>query len=108
MRDNIMIGKFDERVETVSETEMLSETRRGVEILLKIRSTKDLVEDFILTGTMTITPEVSIVRGWIMYELQRRNPKAFNAWLDSEDGADASLRKYFRRNNDRWKGGGKK
>lgn len=97
MRDNIMIGKFDERVETVSETEMLSETRRGVEILLKIRSTKDLVEDFILTGTMTITPEVSIVRGWIMYELQRRNPKKFIAWLDSEDCADASLRKYFLR-----------
>lgn len=96
MKDNIMIGKFDERVETVSETEMLSETRRGVKILLRIRSTKDLVEDFIMTGFMEMTPEVPIVRGWIMYELQLRNPKAFNAWLDSEDGTDASLRKYFK------------
>ena len=87
---------------------MLLETRRGVGILLKIRNTKDLIEDFILTGFMEETPELPIVRGWIMNELQRRNPKAFNAWLDSEDGTDASLRKYFRRNNDRWKGGGKK
>lgn len=87
---------------------MLLETRRGVEILLRIRSTKDLVEDFIMTGFMEMTPELPMVRGWIMDELQRRNPKAFNAWLDSEDGTDASLRKYFRRNNDRWKGGGKK
>lgn len=87
---------------------MLSETRRAVKMLLSLRSTKDLVEDFIFAGFMEMTPEVPIVRGWIMDELQRRNPKAFNAWLDSEDGTDASLRKYFRRNNDRWKGGEKK
>ena len=86
-RDNIMTVKDSET--------MLWETRRAAEILLRIRSTKDLVGDYILTGSMPMTLELLIARGSILEELQYRNPKAFIDWVNSEDWNDASLRKYF-------------
>ena len=63
--------------------------------ILKKRTTKQLVEDFILTDSMKMTPELPIVRGWIMDELESRDPEAFNAWMDDEECTDESLRKYF-------------
>lgn len=47
------------------------------------RPTYDLVTDFENTESMEITPEVALVRGWIMDELEARDPEAFNAWLDA-------------------------
>ena len=45
-------------------------------------ATKQLVEAMeITTGH---TPEEAEVRHWIMDELERRNPAAFEAWIDAE------------------------
>lgn len=50
------------------------------------------------TEFLTISPETAITRGWIMDELEKRNPSAFNAWLDSESPEDSALRRYFTEN----------
>lgn len=39
------------------------------------------------------TRESSIIRGWLMDEIERRYPDAFNAWLDN-DAYDGELRDY--------------
>lgn len=41
------------------------------------------------------TPETPIVRGWLMDELERRNPEAFSAWLDQDAPEDSQLRQYI-------------
>ena len=46
-------------------------------------STKKIVEQFELTETMR-DPYIPTVRGWYMDELEKRNQKAFDEWLDSE------------------------
>lgn len=38
---------------------------------------------------------ISIVRGWLMDEIESRNPEGFDAWLDDEDSTDENLRKYI-------------
>lgn len=48
--------------------------------------TEMLIEIMELTLT-DHRPEVPTVRGWVMDELERRDPEAFEAWLDSEDGS---------------------
>lgn len=40
-------------------------------------------------------PEISIVRGWLMDELEKRNSEAFNKWLDNEFPEDSDLRSYM-------------
>jgi len=55
-------------------------------------TTADLVKQFELTDKMEISTEVAIVRGWLMDELEKRNPEAFDAWIDSDEG---SPRNYF-------------
>jgi hypothetical protein len=56
-------------------------------------TTRQLVDTFILTGNVN-APHIPTVRGWIMDELEARDPAAFDAWL--EDYADdADLLKYF-------------
>lgn len=62
--------------------------------MIAARSTKSLIEDFILTGT---TDDVNIptVRGWIMDELEARNPDAFAAWIGQDIPTDESLRDYY-------------
>ena len=40
--------------------------------------------------------ELATVRGWLMDELERRNPEGFNAWLEHEPALeDKDLRKYI-------------
>ena len=41
------------------------------------------------------TPETPVVRGWLMDEIERRNPEAFNAWLDQDAPEDDQLRQYM-------------
>ena len=70
---------------------------------LKARKTRDLIRDFILTGKImdvahetgkTYDPNLTTVRGWLMDEIERRNPEAYEAWLDS-DTDDDGLLAYF-------------
>ena len=51
---------------------------------LSARKTADLIRDFELTEAMPMTPELPVVRGWIMEELESRNPDAFWAWVESD------------------------
>lgn len=61
---------------------------------LKEMTTSQLIEEFIKTGKNSGTTPT--IRAWIVYELERRDPEAFRAWLDSEDYADdESVKKYF-------------
>jgi hypothetical protein len=56
------------------------------------RTTEELVTDFEVTNSTKMTVELSMVRGWLMDELEARNPDAFWAWIDSKDD---SPRNYF-------------
>lgn len=49
--------------------------------MLRERSTRNLITDFLLTNYKS-DPEIYTVRGWIMDELERRNPEAYSTWLD--------------------------
>lgn len=61
---------------------------------LAARTTEQLVQDWELTEVLPMTPELPIVRGWIMDEFQRREPVAYDAWCDDDD-LDASPRSYY-------------
>lgn len=57
---------------------------------------RQLLEVFIESGRGdTYSKEVYMVRGWIMAELEARDPEAFDAWLDSELNEDADVLKFF-------------
>lgn len=58
-------------------------------------SLETLVDLWEATEAADVTPELPIVRGWLMDELERRNPDGFNAWLEQEDPEDDDLRKFF-------------
>lgn len=54
----------------------------------------DLLDEWELT-TNNNDPEIATVRGWLMDELENRNPEAFNAWLDQDAPEDNQLREYM-------------
>ena len=64
--------------------------------LIKAMTTRQLIDTFIVSDTSN-DPNVYMVRGWIMDELERRNPDAFDAWLESDDSLAGSetLYNYF-------------
>ena len=45
-------------------------------------STEEIVKQFELTELLN-APETSIVRGWYIDELEKRNPAAFDAWIEA-------------------------
>lgn len=51
----------------------------------------DLIDQWELTSTIN-DPEIPTVRGWLMDELESRNPEAFNAWLDQDEPEDSDLK----------------
>ena len=72
--------------------------------ILSVRSTKDLIADFILTGTMmdlahaankAYNPGLPMVRGWILDELEKRNPVSFSAWLEQDAPRDEELYRFM-------------
>ena len=52
---------------------------------IKSASTKKLLELWELTESMNRSQELAIVRGWLMDELEARDPEGFDRWMDSED-----------------------
>ena len=59
-------------------------------------SLETLVDLWEATEAAPLTPEMPTVRGWLMDELERRNPEGFNAWLEHEPALeDKDLRKYI-------------
>lgn len=68
----------------------------AVKNLLATMSTKQLIEQFVLTGNMEYTPELPTVRGWYMDELERRDFDAFAAWLEQDAPEDVDLYKFYK------------
>lgn len=52
--------------------------------LIRDLSIKLLCESFEQTNTID-SNSVSVVRGWLMNELERRNPTKFDAWIMTDD-----------------------
>lgn len=59
--------------------------------IIAAQSTARLIEQFELTELVNDS-SIYTVRGWLMDELETRNPAAFDNWIDSED---ESPRAYF-------------
>lgn len=60
---------------------------------LKNSSLEKLLDLWELTDKMN-GPQVPTVRGWLMDEIERRNPDGFDAWLDQDSPEDQDLRRY--------------
>ena len=54
-------------------------------------TTKNIIFQFELTENMNDV-NIPTVRGWLMDELEKRNPEAFDAWMESDE---ESPRKFF-------------
>ena len=72
-------------------------TTTKIPAIIKTMTTKQLLETFIMTGNVQ-DENIYTVRGWLMDELEARNPEAFDAWLESDDclEGDEALLKYFK------------
>jgi hypothetical protein len=66
---------------------------------LSKRSTEHLINQVIETGKMIDSgfpnSDIYEVRGWLLDELNRRNPEAFSAWVDCFSSDDSDLFKFF-------------
>ena len=62
--------------------------------MMKARTTEQLLNDWAEADSKQITVELSMVRGWIMDELEARNPAAFEKWLDG-NGSVENLRELY-------------
>ena len=51
--------------------------------LIASRTIEELVRDFETTEYLN-TPEVPMIRGWMMDELEKRDAEAFVKWIDSD------------------------
>lgn len=62
--------------------------------ILKASTDAVLINQWELTS-ISNNENISIVRGWLMDEIERRYPEEFNKWLDSEYPKDEDLRKFI-------------
>lgn len=66
--------------------------------VIQSMAARQLIDTFILTGRQIDAgahdSNLYTVRGWLMDELERRDPDAFDAWVDSDED-DAGLLNYF-------------
>lgn len=61
---------------------------------IKNSSTAKLIDLFTLADSWE-DENIPTVRGWIMDELEARDPEAFDAWLEDEVSDGEALRKYY-------------
>ena len=63
--------------------------------MMQSMTTEKLLDLWEATNNMNYAPELPIVRGWLLDELEIRNPVGFYAWLDQEPAAkDEELRRF--------------
>ena len=60
---------------------------------LKNSSLAKLLDLWELTTALN-GPQVPTVRGWLMDEIERRNPDGFDAWMDQDAAEDQDLRRF--------------
>lgn len=63
---------------------------------LKQMSLSRLLDLWELTETNN-DKNIYVVRGWLMDEIESRNPAGFNAWLDQKAPEDKQLREFVTR-----------
>lgn len=51
--------------------------------LISKRTDKELIRDWKVLDTQKVTPEIAVVRGWLMDEIEKRFPEAFDKWLEN-------------------------
>ena len=61
--------------------------------ILESMTLMDLIDEWELTTTIS-DPAIYEVRGWLMDEIERREPEGFNAWIEQEDPRDEDLKHY--------------
>lgn len=61
--------------------------------LISKQPLEELLTQWELTSIIN-DENIPTVRGWLMDELEKRNPEAFDKWLDS-DAEDTELREYM-------------
>ena len=66
---------------------------------LRSMTTERILDLWEITNGMKHTPELAIVRGWLLDELEIRNPAGFNAWLDQKVPRDEDLRRFITKNS---------
>lgn len=71
----------------------MTNTEKKAREMLSNAQLADLLEEWELTSKIN-NPEIATVRGWLMDELESRNPAAFEKWLDS-DAEDSTLKDYM-------------
>ena len=65
------------------------------ENLLSSRTDKELIEGWEIICLQDKSIEKATVKGWYMDEIEKRFPKEFNNWLESEPCEDEELRMYL-------------
>lgn len=69
--------------------------------VLKTMTTRQLIDTFIVSGIQIEAghhdSNLYTVRGWLIDELERRDPDAFDAWMESDESLEdeATLYNYF-------------
>jgi hypothetical protein len=79
---------------TISQIEqslIIANIEHQAKMTIKAQTTEFIVESFEHTNEDK-SAEVSVIRGWLMNELETRSENAFWAWIDSGDN---SPRDYF-------------
>lgn len=74
---------------------MTKSAEKNARTMLSRLSTEQLIKEFDMTEDIPISLELSMVRGWIMDELEKRNPEAFDKWLDLDYPDNESLKKLY-------------
>lgn len=74
---------------------MTKNAERKARAMLSRLSLEQLIKEFDMTEDMPASFEVSMIRGWIMDELEKRNPTAFDKWLDMDYPTNEVLRELY-------------
>src|SRR3990172_7396173 len=88
--ENPLTGK--ETIRYILNVEQIHASEATARAMLRQRSTYQLVLDWEQSERTQMNDPLPTVRGWLMDELERRNPTAFNAWLES---IEISPRSFF-------------
>lgn len=74
---------------------MTKNAEKKARAMLSRLSTERLIKEFDMTENLAASFETSMVRGWIMDELEKRNPTAFDKWLDMDYPTNKALRELY-------------
>lgn len=74
----------------------MNTSRYTTPAIIKSSSTEKLLDIWETTDALDANnPEVPIVRGWLLDEIERRNPEGFDAWLEQDAPEDTDLRRFI-------------